>query len=157
MAFTGGHGLTTALAYITAAWINHPTTTGIDHLKTTAVVGNALFTDTLFVFLVRLTDFGFFIGHGKTSSVSSGSHLPGHINNWFISDHPVAAGGFDTGAAVDWGPAEPFDILKYKHRTEFVTGLDHIPGPFGSSDYCWMFAPFYVSWIGLDPSKFEEL
>ena len=59
--------LTAALTDITAAWVDHPATTGIDHIKTAAIIGNPAFTAFFFIFAVRFADARFIIGHVATS------------------------------------------------------------------------------------------
>jgi hypothetical protein len=57
--------LTTALADVTAARINHPAAAGIDNIKTTTVIGHGAIAATLLTFAVRFADVGCFIGHGN--------------------------------------------------------------------------------------------
>jgi hypothetical protein len=59
--------LTTALAYVATARVDHPAATGIDHLKTAAVIRNGAIADRLLLLFIRFTNIGFFIGHGASS------------------------------------------------------------------------------------------
>ena len=47
-----GRNLTTALAHITAAGIDHPAAAGIDHMKTAAVIRNGPITVLLLLLSV---------------------------------------------------------------------------------------------------------
>ena len=64
-----GPYLTATLTDITAARVDHPASTGIDHLKAAAVIGNATITTLLFFLAVRFTDVGFLVRHGEASLV----------------------------------------------------------------------------------------
>jgi hypothetical protein len=67
MPFLDGPCLTAALTDITAARVNYPAATGIDYLKTAAVIGDTPIAALLFFLAARFTDIGFLVGHDVAS------------------------------------------------------------------------------------------
>jgi hypothetical protein len=95
--------LTTALAYVATARVNHPAATGIDHLKTAGVIRNGAIAVMLLIFFVRFTDVGFFVAHGASSLTCIASPIgrgTWFLGFWVFAGHPVTAGGLNAGIAL---------------------------------------------------------
>jgi hypothetical protein len=105
MPLPDGHGLTAALTDITAAWVDHPAATSIDHLKAAAVIGNITIAVRLYFLSIRLMNTGFVFGHGESSlAYIAAPACRGHRVVWIIAGHLATTAGWNAGTVVadDW-------------------------------------------------------